>query len=262
MTNHIHLAIQIGEVSLSRIIQNLAFRYTRYINWKLQRVGHLFQGRFKSVLVNSDCYLKALVRYIHLNPVKAAITARPEDYRWSSHRAYLKTDEYVWLTTEYALYKFGHEVGVAIKQFQEYVLAGIGIDEEIDFEAGCSEGTLGDDDFVKSVRAHREPSSADSTPLLKLDDLLQSAVNMYGVSKESLCAPGKIRELARIRSVLAAVASSSPGITLQDLAVYLRRDVTTMSKAGTLMLQKARHDPKLAVELKQLRNTQKNVARA
>lgn len=135
MTNHIHLVIQVAEVGLSSIIQNLAFRYTRYVNWNLKKIGHLFQGRFKSVLVDSDRYLKDLVRYIHLNPVKAAMTARPEDYRWSSHRAYLRTDTYTWLTTDYTLRKFGDETGVAIKQFQEYVLAGIGIDEEIDFEA-------------------------------------------------------------------------------------------------------------------------------
>src|SRR5208282_4315507 len=122
----------------------------------------------------SDRYLKALVRYIHLNPVKAAITDRPEDYRWSSHRAYLRADEYTWLTTDYALRKFGDDAGTALKQFQEYVLAGIGIEEEIDFEAGCSEGMLGDDDFVESVRECLEASCAVCTPSVELGDLLQS----------------------------------------------------------------------------------------
>jgi REP element-mobilizing transposase RayT len=69
MTNHVHLAIQVGEVGLPRIIQNLAFRYTRWVNWRQNRTGHLFQGRYKAVLVDADSYLLELSRYIHLNPV-------------------------------------------------------------------------------------------------------------------------------------------------------------------------------------------------
>ena len=63
MTNHVHLFIQVGTVPLSRIIQNLGFRYTRYINRKREEVGHLFQGRYKAILVEADPYLLQLVRY-------------------------------------------------------------------------------------------------------------------------------------------------------------------------------------------------------
>lgn len=71
MLNHIHLAVRVADISISRIIQHLAFRYTRYINRKYKRVGHLFQGRFKSILVDDEDYLNELIRYIHLNPVRA-----------------------------------------------------------------------------------------------------------------------------------------------------------------------------------------------
>ena len=70
MENHIHLAIQVGEIPLSRIIQNFSFRYTRWINQKFKKMGHLFQGRYKGILADADAYLLALVRYIHLNPVR------------------------------------------------------------------------------------------------------------------------------------------------------------------------------------------------
>jgi hypothetical protein len=146
---------------------------------------------------------------------------------------------------------------VAIKQFQEYVLAGIGIKEEIDFEAGCSEGMLGDDDFVGTVRSKMETGNTTCTPSVKLEDLLQSAFRLYGVTEESLCAPGKSRGLAHVRSILAAVVSSSHGVTLQDLAIYLKRDISTMSKAGALTLYKTCRDPHLAIELKQLRRESK-----
>ena len=70
MPNHLHLAVQVGEIPLSRALQNVAFRYTRWINRRTQRIGHLFQGRYKALLVEKDAYLVELSRYIHLNPVR------------------------------------------------------------------------------------------------------------------------------------------------------------------------------------------------
>ncbi len=83
MGNHIHLAVQVVEVPLSRIMQNLAFRYTRWVNKRQGRVGHLFQGRYKAILVEAQSYLLELVRYIHLNPVRARLVEEPAAYRWS-----------------------------------------------------------------------------------------------------------------------------------------------------------------------------------
>lgn len=84
MGNHIHLTIQVSEIPLSRIIQNLSFRYTRWINRKYGRIGHLFQGRYKAILVDADIYLAQLVRYIHLNPVRGRLVMNPEDFSWSA----------------------------------------------------------------------------------------------------------------------------------------------------------------------------------
>ncbi len=70
MTNHVHLAIQVGNIPLSRIMQNVSFRYTRYINSEKNKIGHLFQGRYKALLIDGDSYLVELVRYIHCNPVR------------------------------------------------------------------------------------------------------------------------------------------------------------------------------------------------
>jgi len=69
-----------GEIPLSRIMQNLSFRYTRWMNWRQKRSGHLFQGRYKAVLVDADPYLEKLIRYVHLNPVRSGIVKEPEDY--------------------------------------------------------------------------------------------------------------------------------------------------------------------------------------
>ena len=113
MSNHVHLAIQVGDIPLSRIMQNLSFRYTRWINWRQNRSGHLFQGRYKAVLVDADAYLLELTRYIHLNPVRAGIVKEPEDSPWSSHRAYLGREVISWLTTDWVLSQFSKRVGVS-----------------------------------------------------------------------------------------------------------------------------------------------------
>ena len=84
MSNHVHLVVQVAEVPLSRLIQNVSFRYTRYRNAKERRTGHLFQGRYRAILIDAEAYLLELVRYIHLNPVRAGLVKDPEDYRWSS----------------------------------------------------------------------------------------------------------------------------------------------------------------------------------
>lgn len=69
MKNHIHLLVQAGEVPLSKIVHNLAFRYSQRINRKNKRYGHLFQGRFKAILIEESAYFSRLLRYIHMNPV-------------------------------------------------------------------------------------------------------------------------------------------------------------------------------------------------
>jgi len=86
MGNHFHLAIKVGRVSLSTIMQRLMGRHAERFNWRWERKGHLFQGRYKANLCVDDRYLRSLIRYIHMNPVRAGLVAAPEDWPWSSAR--------------------------------------------------------------------------------------------------------------------------------------------------------------------------------
>lgn len=93
MPNHVHLLLQVGEkADISKIMQAINTAYTKYFTIKYKRVGHLFQGRFHSVLVDKDEYLLVLTLYIHLNPVRAALVSCPSDFKWSSCSNYLKGD--------------------------------------------------------------------------------------------------------------------------------------------------------------------------
>lgn len=86
MKNHIHLLLETSEDEIGRFMKCLSERYAMYFNHKYQYRGHLFESRYKSCLVKEDSYFLQTSRYIHLNPVKARIVVKPEDYRWSSYQ--------------------------------------------------------------------------------------------------------------------------------------------------------------------------------
>ena len=89
MGNHVHLLMKEGEEPLEQVFKRIGGRFVYWYNTKYRRVGHLFQDRFKSEPVETDAYLKTIIRYIHQNPVKAGLCARPEEYPYSSWREYL-----------------------------------------------------------------------------------------------------------------------------------------------------------------------------
>lgn len=93
MTNHVHLVLQTGETHPpAKPVQSMHTAYTMYMHKKYKRVGHIFQGRYHSTLVDKDSYLLELSRYVHLNPVRAGIVRKPEQYEWSSYRIYLGSE--------------------------------------------------------------------------------------------------------------------------------------------------------------------------
>ncbi len=152
MTNHIHLAVQVGEIPLSRIMQNLSFRYTRYLNLRRKQTGHLFQGRYKAILIDADSFLMELVRYIHNNPVRAGMVRSPSEYPWSSHSIYSGKVSVPWMTTEWVLALFSSNQCRAIMLFEEFVHAGREEEYRKEFHQGTIEGRiLGDDHFGEEV---------------------------------------------------------------------------------------------------------------
>ncbi len=92
MNNHIHLMISEGIEDVARVMKRITVSYVYYFNKKYKRVGHLFQDRFKSEVVEHDNYVLSLARYIHQNPVKAGLVEKADDYIWSSHNCYLGRD--------------------------------------------------------------------------------------------------------------------------------------------------------------------------
>lgn len=119
MDNHIHMLIKASEESLATTMKRINASYAVYFNQKYQRVGHLFQDRFKSEPIENDQYLMAVVRYIHNNPVKAGIVISLEQYKWSSYNYYLMPGniESRSIDTEFILSLFSNNQQQAIQEF-------------------------------------------------------------------------------------------------------------------------------------------------
>ena len=132
MKNHFHLLVQTKEANLSRAIQWLGVSYSVWFNRRHQRSGHLFQGRFKSFLIENERYFTAMCLYIHGNPLRAGIVKRLSDYRWSSYQAYAeKGHEVSWLTTELVLGMYGGSRRKFLKTQQMFFEEGPNILEDL-----------------------------------------------------------------------------------------------------------------------------------
>jgi putative transposase len=124
MNNHYHLLIETPYGNLSRGMRQLNGLYAQRFNKKHKRVGHLFQGRCKAILVDKDNYLLELCRYVVLNSVRAKIVKDPKDWKWSTYRATVGYDQGILcLTIDWILPQFGKEQKAAFRQYQVCVLA-------------------------------------------------------------------------------------------------------------------------------------------
>ena len=226
MTNHLHLVLQMGQKELSPGIQNLSFRYTRYLNTRLKRVGHVFQGRFQAYLVDENRYGLALIRYIHLNPVRAKMVRSPDAYAWSSQRAYLGTEDLPWLTTDWVLGQFGSRASVARQRFAAFVESGLRDGHSEMFYGGQTDHrVVGNEDFLKQVIPENEmPVRA-----IPLPDVVAYVCRCSGFSEEQLRAAGKGRQVAQLRALVAWLATRSRSCTLADVAAHFSRSPSTLS---------------------------------
>ena len=124
MNTHYHLLLETPSGNLPQIMRHINGAYTTYFNIKRGRSGHLFQGRYKAILVNIDEYAKELSRYIHLNPVRAKMVKTPEEYEWSSYKFYIGEKKPPgWLYRDFILGYFGKKVSIAQKGYHKFVTA-------------------------------------------------------------------------------------------------------------------------------------------
>lgn len=226
MTNHVHFVMQVGETALSKIIQNISFRYTRYINKKEKRIGHLFQGRYKALLVDADSYLLQLVRYIHLNPLRANIVEDLLDYPWNSHLVYLGQSECTWLTTQAVYDRLVQNKDKTIVAYQQFMR-----DQKVDAVTNFSQSmqksfpAICDDSFMLQLKQLQQKDHR--LVKITLNELIRLTCKYYKVEECDLHSRGQKRFTSMVRLVIAKLASYFKVANLTEVATYFNRDVTT-----------------------------------
>lgn len=152
MGNHYHILLETPLGNLSQIMRHINGAYTTYFNVKRKRAGHLFQGRYKAILVDADEYAKELSSYIHLNPVRSGMAEKPEEYTWSSYKYYVgKAKHPAWLKTDFILGYFDMKESSAQKKYYRFVEIVIGKSYESPLKSVVASAILGNKVFVTEI---------------------------------------------------------------------------------------------------------------
>ncbi len=253
LSTRLQLVIEVDEVPLSRIMQQLGFRYTRWFNDWHQQVGHLFQGRYKAILLDPEPYLLDLVRQLHLLPVREQLESDPMQYPWSSHRAYCGREKVPWLTTERTFVQI-EETGVrALMKFHGYVNEGLQQKAVADYSRGGADDPriLGSEDYVRGVM---KLSRQKYQPKINPEKVVALVLERYKLSEAELAAPGKNRHCAEARAYLAWLFLATGCDTLTALGERLERDVSSLSSAVRRLQLKAKQDERVADKFQKLLN--------
>ncbi len=206
MGNHYHLVIETPEANLSQGMRQLNGIYTQRYNRRHRTVGHVFQGRYKAILIQKESHLMEVCRYVVLNPVRAKIVETVDQWKWSSYRgtAGLATG-LPWLTVEWVLRQFGQERQHAARHYRRFVREGInsssiweGVQAQVllgteDFVEKLREHVKGYEAIVEIPRSHRYVSRPQLTKLFegkraktKRDMAIVQAVHRYGYSQREV----------------------------------------------------------------------------
>lgn len=238
MSNHFHLLLMPTKISLAKLMRRLLTGYAVYFNRKYRRSGHLFQNRYKSILCEEEPYFLELVRYIHLNPLRAGLVADLaglDRYQWSGHAVLLGNRAMESQETDEVLARFSRNKAHSRQAYREFIIDGIeaGRRDElvggglkrshlaregsIDLEA-FDERILGSGEFVESVtqgiNVHGQVKRS-----LSLSDLLRKVCEVTGVDADTIRRPSKERSLAEARAIFCYLAVRELGFTGKEAGV-------------------------------------------
>ncbi len=215
--NHYHLMIETPAGELSRGMRALNGDYARWFNWQHDRRGHVFEGRFRAVLVQKESHLLELHRYIVLNPVRARLARRAGDWRWSSYRATAGLERAPgWLETDWTLAQFARSRSAAREDFQRFVDMGKVAGREVtEMEAAPY---LGDADFRKRIQDRIDARGIDDEIPLR-----------YRRASEAVQVEEIRKRVAREWRVSAEALARRRGGDEKKAAIYLARKLTHLS---------------------------------
>jgi len=262
--NHFHLLLKTGNVPIATVMRRLLTGYAVRFNRRHGRSGHLFQNRYKSILCQEDVYLKELIRYIHLNPLRAGIVKDVNEldaYPYSGHCAIMGNCTRHWQSVKSALLLFDPWIQFAREAYRKYVEAGIDQVKRSDFTGGgkalraagrgdvTSSGKerdsfknddriLGDVDFVANVLAEAnevmERKYALASHGVDLDTLIHLVAKLLSIPPKRIFGSGKLRNQVMARRLICYWGSMELGLSMTGLAAALGISVPTASVAAKM----------------------------
>ena len=261
LVNHVHLLLFSGPPGISKFMRRLLTGYALGYNRRHRRNGHLFQNRYKSIVCEEEPYLLELVRYIHLNPLRASVVESMEEldrYPWSGHMVLMGKGKNDWQERDYVLRQFDEKERKAIRAYRRFMEEGKGQGRRPELVGGGLIRSLGGWSQVLPLRGNQERMEHDVrilgrgdfvTEIIKeaegnvrryirvsdrktlIDDSVQKICRKEGVAVQELRMGGRTRKLSRVRAKIAQYLSHEFGVSRAEIARHLGVCTSAIAKA-------------------------------
>lgn len=219
MTNHVHLLLCPRQTKLAPFMLRLLTGYATYFNLRHQRAGHLFQNRYKSIVCDEDAYLLELVRYIHLNPLRAGLVAdlaALDNYPWSGHAVIVGNSKLEGQVVDDILVFFSKKRGEASRLYHQFIADGVTQGKREDLTSSGRRQTkihddlyddriLGNGDFIEEIRARQELMPVFSAKL-GIHELISRVCKHFALDPEILRRKTRAAGIAEARSIVCYLA--------------------------------------------------------
>lgn len=247
MDNHYHLLVETRRPNITRAMHYLNATYSGYFNRVHNRAGHLLEGRYKGYLIEKDNYLLAVSRYIHLNPVRAGLAARPETYPWSSYPEYIgKRHPTGWLTCGWVLEQFANDLAQARRLYRRFVEEAV---EELEnpFKTLVAGLILGSESFVIEIKKKLARETHPDMPQTRIlaqgiscSDVLEAVARQFKTDKTALTARGGRNNLSR--KICLFLLRTLTDLRNNDICVRFGISHSAVSKAVSSVKSQMEHD--------------------
>ncbi len=261
MDNHVHLLFKSGKHGISTVMRKLLTWYAQYFNRRHHRTGHLFENRYKSILCDEDNYLLALIRYIHLNPVRAKVVETIEQldrYPWSGHRPLIGKAKYAWMDVERVLSEFGSTRRKTVGEYRAFMKEGLGQGQLPELTGGglirskggwsqvlsarrsgrkeeFDERILGSGDFVNTILKETEEKAKHQLKLRRsgktFAGIVEEECRKERISPAELKGGGRRKKISDLRARIAKRGLEELGLSFAEIARYVGVNTSSIRKA-------------------------------
>jgi putative transposase len=260
MDNHVHILFKSGKHGISAVMRKQLTWYAQYYNRRHKRTGHLFENRYKSILCDEDNYLLALVRYIHLNPLRANIVKTMEElnrYPFCGHRSIIGKADHPWMDTNYVILQFGRSRRKGLAEYRKFMREGAGLGHQPELTGGGllrslggwsqviarrrsgkkeegDERILGSGDFVHAILKETEDRELRQLKLKRSGKTIQKIIDeesrKVGISPQEVMNGVRRRAVSSLRVAIAHRGRTELGLSSAEMARHLGVAASSVSR--------------------------------